>query len=127
MQFADWFTVDWDTYYVKIDVPAQLEKIHGLLEREFGLHGFSIEYRSSSRRGVHVLVKVSRKLSTTRRFYLRQECGDDESRLSWDLTRTHGDAIYDYSKGVLYDAKEIPYGKVPHFPGEWKHYEKVDV
>src|SRR3990170_5252237 len=123
MQFADWFTVDWDTYYVEIDVPAQLEKIYFLLAKKFGLYGFSIMYRSSSRRGVHVLVKVSMKLSISQRFSLRRECGDDKSRWSWDSIRVNGDAIHDYSEGVLYDAKEIPYGKVPHFPGKWKRYK----
>ena len=121
--FRDWVSLDWDTWNLRFDVDAELLNASKFLNARYGKGTFAITVRKSPRGGYHVLIKTRFPMVIAERFEIRRALKDDRARLSWDRLRANGDSLTDYSRGVLFDAKMIPYrGETLYTPGEWKVY-----
>lgn len=123
VDYRDWVSVDWDVWYTKIDVSLELLKAHAYLNYKYGKDSFLILRRRSPRGGTHLLIKTRFKMTHTERFDIRHILKDDSARIAWDRIRCNGAHLTDYSRGVLFDAKMIPYqGETLYTPGEWEEY-----
>src|SRR3990172_9716321 len=119
----DWLSIDWDTWHTPIDVEHELKKVFAFMNFKYGKDSFYILRRRSPRGGTHVLIKTRFMMKDTERFDLRSLFNDDKARLNWDMIRANGESLTNYSRGVLFDAKMIPYqGERLFTPGEWELY-----
>jgi hypothetical protein len=125
LSMIDWFTIDWDSYKYEINVNLELAELHRYMELSRFQESYEIVYRISARGGVHVLVRVSKKMTKRERFDFRREFKDDPERLKWDILRAKGAALVDYSRGVLFDAKMIPHGgEIMMRPSNWATFKE---
>ena len=106
----DWVTIDWDDW--------EWAEAAGWLNWIWNQYPFAeIFYRSSpGGKGYHVRIEFPHTLSQDFRFEVRVRCQDDKRRIEYDKIRVQGEAVVDYSHGVLFDKNGAK------LAGEWEKY-----